>query len=249
VNDPLLVISWEEKMKETDKTTSSGVDVTFPFSVTDFAKGAREIIAAMDDLRKLASNLGNLVDRHKARAAAKDLAGLSFERGGMREPLARIAAGNWSDSDLDSLEQQLVATAEDAEKSIHGLSKYKSRLREKFGLGAPEKLDEIIKKSLDSYSKPWLRDALETLVRNARIIPDPEQVKANREYREWAEKHRAWLQTTAQNLAQKIDQLNERLIEMHDIVLPPTRPGPSHQKPSTQAETSSTKPKPTRKKS
>jgi hypothetical protein len=236
-------------MTERDKTTSSGVNVTLPFSVTDFAKGTREIIAALGDLGKLASKAGNMFDRHKARGAAQDLASLSFERGGMREPLARIAAGDWSDRDLDSLERQLVATAEQVEGSIHGLSEYKDRLREKFGLGAPAKLDEIIKRSLDSYSKPWLRDELETLVRNARIIPDPEQVKANREYREWPEKHRAWLQTTAKNLAQKIDQLNERLIEMHDMILPPTGPGPSDRKATTKTETSSTKPKTTKKKS
>jgi hypothetical protein len=187
------------------KTTSGNVEVTIPLSVTDFAKGAREVIALLRDLGKLAGSAGDLFDRHKARGAAANLAKLSFERGGMREPLQRISAGNWSDEDIDSIELQLDQTASQVQDSIDRLSKYKDRLRQKFGMRAAAKLDEIIELSVDQEdSKPWIRDGLEFLVRNARINPDSE-----------------FIQNTAQALVARIGALNEHLIEMHDMVLPP----------------------------
>jgi hypothetical protein len=90
----------------------------------------------------------------------------------MQDTLRRIASGKWSDRDIELLETQLIESAEDVENSLLKLEKYKARLRETFGLSAVKKLESIINYSLDSYSKPWIRDTIETLVRHARL---PEQ--------------------------------------------------------------------------
>jgi hypothetical protein len=213
-------------MTESEKKTDHTIEVTVPYSATDLAKATRSIIATLRDLGEFARDAGEFYDRRKARAAARHLDSLSFGRGGMRDPLARIASGDWLVEDLDSIEQQLKDTAEQIETDINELSKYRDHLREKYGKKAADKLDTITNWSNDpndsERDKPWLRDKLEMLVRNARAY-DYGRVEIRPEDRQYMEDQLKWIQDTAIWLGRKIDDLNKRIVEIHDMVLPSTK--------------------------
>ena len=154
----------------------------------------------------------------------------------MREPLRRIAAGEWSETDLDSIEAQLDETAEQVEKNIRKLKKYRDRLREKFGEDAAAKVDSVTNWSddtnADGKDKPWLRNRLENLVRNARAY-DYSRVDFPPEDREYMEDQKKWIEDTASWLASEIENLNSRITEIHNLVMPPTNPASTATAPNS----------------
>jgi hypothetical protein len=148
--------------------------IVTPGSITDFAKALREMIRALGDVRTCFDSATALYDRRKARAAAKGLATLAFEKSGMRAPLERIAAGAGTPEDIESIYEQLFQTTEEVEQSIHSIVRYKDRLRETVGLEAAFKIGEII--TGQPYSKRKIRLSIQQLISEGRK-PSPDMKK------------------------------------------------------------------------
>ena len=130
------------------KEGESGTVVAIPGSVTDFAKGLRELIACLRDLAAFLGDGGKLIAgewrAHKSHAAARNLDVLAFSPSGSRQFLERIAADSGTAEDVAGIEKKLEATAGEVEQSMRELSAYRDMLRETCGMAAGEKLDEIL---------------------------------------------------------------------------------------------------------
>jgi hypothetical protein len=105
-----------------------------PFSATDLAKAIRVMVGLAQDLLKL-------VERRRARKAAADFDALVFRPGGMAEPLARIADGTATSSDFGMLRELLHTSANEVIRSLKALTRYRSTVREQFGMNAAPSLD------------------------------------------------------------------------------------------------------------
>ena len=162
---------------------------TMPFSATDFAKALRVMLGLAQDLRKL-------VEHRRTRKAAADLDALVFRPGGMAEPVARIAAGTATPSDFSVLRQMMSASADEVRKSLKGLTRYRSTLRERFGMNAALDLDIL---------------ALEKLTLRLHIASlSDDNVRNSNEYKR-----------EARDIYQSIKAINTRLIELHDLIINP----------------------------
>ena len=136
-------------------------DVVLPGTLTDLVKVLRELMGALGDIGNFVSAGFGLYDKHHARAAARHLNALSFTRDGLREPLERLASGSGSVDDIMAIELKIAATVQEVDNSLHELSLYREPLREKYGLAAAMKLDEIIH---GPFCKEMLRKSLLALV-------------------------------------------------------------------------------------
>jgi hypothetical protein len=175
-----------------------------PGSLTDLAKGLRELIAFLRDLAEFVGD-GNKVVAGKWRArrsrvAARNLDVLSFSHSGSRQFLERIAEGSGTVEDLAGIEKMLEATASGVEQSMQELYVYRDMLRETCGMAAAEKLDEIIH---GKFGKGGLRRSLARIVEIGRDQkPLPREVVQ-----------------IASDALQNITNLNEQIGHLHDLVL------------------------------
>jgi len=181
-----------------------GISVSLPFSVEDFAKALLQVLRGVQDMGKIIGKAVDFVDRRKARGAAENLSTLAFRNGGMQETLRRIASGTWSNQDIVLLERQLLETAKEVDDSLIKLARYRGRLRENFGMGEVKKLDSITE---GFGSKRWIRDNIQALIADA-VSPYPDRDR---------------IQQTAKDLDKGIDELNQSLIDLHNMVLPPKK--------------------------
>lgn len=175
-------------------------DVTMPYSFTDMVKALHELIGLVQDMGTLVGDGIKLYDRHRAKAAAKNLSVLEFTPHGSRKYLERIAAGEGTQADFDGVAKQMTDTAEGVEDNIHKLEAYRDRFRVKNGMAAAQKLNDIV------YGPAGKRALRETLVRIADMgrRPDPplEEMKA-----------------AAVEALAMIKKLNKDLAKLHDLVL------------------------------
>jgi hypothetical protein len=132
--------------------------------------------------------------------AAGNLDRLAFAPNGMRTPLARIAAGKGSRADVEEIAKLLAETAGKVEESVLHLGAYHARVRERFGMAASSKLDEVIH---GPAGKMMIRGSLTELVEEAR--------KDNADAQH--------VQAMANQAVSLIEYLNKDLIELHDLIL------------------------------
>lgn len=179
-------------------------DVVLPGTVTDLVKGVREILGLVKDLREFAGWGIDALDKGRRRRAAKNVDGLTFGPDLTRRPLERIAAGQGTAEDYESIAVRLSESAGSVEDSVDQLEKYRDRLREEYGLAAANKLTQTIR---GEGGKMSLRFALELLVHDsndARSTPES-------------------LQDQARWILRNIDLLNTNLVELHDLIVRPPR--------------------------
>jgi len=189
-----------------DRTSAEARNVTVitPGSITDIAKAVREAIAALRDIAKLVDDGVNLFDRRKDRTAAKNLSNFIFANAGSRQHLERLSAGVGTLADIEAIGQQMADTAGEVEDSILSLQSYYDHCRERYGLAAATKLQDIM---LGPAGKRMIRYNLLEIVQAGRSEPP----------------NLGHIQSAARQALQSIDYLNSQLIELHDLLLPPRR--------------------------
>lgn len=187
-----------------ERITSEGTVVAIPGSVTDLAKGLRELIACLRDVAALIDDGGKAVAgtfrNRRSRGAARNLDTLVFSPAGSRQYLERIADGTGTRDDVAGIAAMLEATADDVERSMRDLSGYRDTLRESCGMEAANALDEII---YGKFGKDGLRRSLGRIVKigeGQRAIP-AEAVQI------------------AIGALGTIEGLNSRIAELHDQLL------------------------------
>ncbi|MBY8604162.1 hypothetical protein K7N18_04880 [Burkholderia arboris] len=179
-------------------------DIVLPGTMTDFVKAVREILGLAKDLREIAGWGIDALDKGHRRRAAKSVDGLTFGPDMTRRPLERIAAGQGTPRDYESIAVQLSESAGSVEDSVERLEKYRDKLREEYGLAAANKLTQTIR---GEGGKMSLRMALHLLVDEAndeRTAPEA-------------------LQDQARWILRNIDLLNTNLVELHDLIVKPPR--------------------------
>jgi hypothetical protein len=194
---------FQEEFMADSASNKENQAVVLPGSLTDFAKAIREIISAVRDVGAFFNDGVGLYDKHQARGAARHLNTLSFTPGGSRRHLERIAAGVGTAEDIEAIGRQMAETAGEVEASVRALAVYRETLREKHGMAAANKLDEII---YGPVGKEMLRMSLLDLVDMGRNKNTPPE----------------HIQRTAARALDVIEHLNRQLIEIHDRILPPT---------------------------
>ncbi len=180
------------------------LSIVTPGSVTDVAKAIREMMKALADLRKIAIGAADLYDQRKARRAAGNLAKLAFSKAGMRGPLERIAAGAGSPRDFEDIAARLAATADEIKDSFTALTKYKDRLRELYGLPAAMEIDAILYGP--AFGKEMIRYSLQQLVTSQNRSASADVI-----------------QREAQSILSHVEELNNHLIELHNMLVPPRK--------------------------
>jgi hypothetical protein len=136
------------------------------------------------------------VDRRRARKAAANPDTLRFRPDEMRQPLGRIASGAGSAADFEMLSAMLKVSAQNVDRSIEKLRRYQMEVREKFGMKIGMAFDDII------FDKIQIRQRLRDLT------ADEEYVKPAGD--------------SASEISKIIDKLNDDLIAIHDMILPPS---------------------------
>ena len=186
------------------KEGESSTVVAIPGSVTDFAKGLRELIACLRDLAAFLGDGGKLIAgewrAHKSHAAARNLDVLAFSPSGSRQFLERIAADSGTAEDVAGIEKKLEATAGEVEQSMQELNVYRDMLRETCGMAAARKLDQIIH---GKFGKNGLRRSLARIVEIGR-----DQKPLPREAVQ-----------IASDAQHNIANLNVQIGQLHDLVL------------------------------
>lgn len=189
---------------ESKEPETSARDVVLPGTVTDLIKAVREILGLAKDLREAAGWGIEALDKGRRRRAAKSVDGLTFGPDMTRRPLERIAAGQGTPEDYESIAVRLSESAGSVEDSVERLEKYRDRLREEYGLAAANKLTQTIR---GEGGKMSLRFALHLLVHDSkdeRSTPES-------------------LQDQARWILRNIDLLNANLVELHDLIARPPR--------------------------
>jgi hypothetical protein len=182
-------------------------DPHLPWSAPDVAKAVRESAAALTHILKVVRYTADLYDHSKARRAAGNLDKLLFAPG-MRKHLEQIADGKGSDEDIKALGRILDNTARTVLTSLRHLINYRSRFRENHGLGVTlSAFDDAIDGPVGKAGVRRL--ILELVWSTEEIPPNSEQV-----------------QQTAQTIMASIEVFHKRLIDLHDLILPPKRGRP-----------------------
>lgn len=189
---------------ESEGAKENARDVVLPGTATDLVKAVREILGLAKDLREFAGWGIEALDKGRRRRAAKSVDGLTFGPDLTRRPLERIATGQGTPEDYESIAVRLSESAGSVEDSVDRLEKYRDKLREEYGLAAANKLTQTIR---GEGGKMSLRFALELLVHDShddRSTPES-------------------LQDQAQWILRNIDLLNTNLVELHDLIAKPAR--------------------------
>lgn len=175
--------------------------VILPYSLTDIAKSIREIVAALREIGTFFGDSAEMIDRRRARTAARKMSDLSFGPGGSLGPLERISAGQGQKSDYEELRSTFDQSAEIVDEAIALLGRYRDRVREKFGMAVAQKLDQII---YGDCGKRKIRALIMQLLGSAET--------------EGADS--AYLQSEARRAVEMIETVNRQLIDLHDMILP-----------------------------
>jgi hypothetical protein len=92
-------------------------EISIPWSASDVARAVRETLATTREVVSLFRYFHGLYDGRKTKRAAASLEALGFTPDGMRQPLKRIADGDFSHDDISKLSSMLRATADRVEKT------------------------------------------------------------------------------------------------------------------------------------
>jgi hypothetical protein len=184
-------------MTNENKTDQPVQAIVLPGTFTDLAKALREAIGALRDMGSLIADGARLIDKRHSKKAARHLSALSFTPDGSRQYLERIASGQGTADDLNSIGVQMAETAGQVEDSIRSLGRFRDRLRETYGMAAALKLDEVI------YGPTGKQALRHTLLDIANV----QQVEHAQSAAQWA--------------LNIIEQLNQQLTELHDMVALP----------------------------
>ncbi|MCC7252373.1 hypothetical protein [Hyphomicrobium sp.] len=182
------------------KKAASKTEVALPYSFTDMAKAVNEAADLAERAAKWIGSGLDLYNTRKSKKAAQNLSELAFGPQGTRKHLERIASGQGTKADLAAVGAQLETTAERVEQSIGALNKYRDRLRERDGMAAMQKLDEIV---YGPVGKRALRLRLRELAEMGREQePSQDQIAA-----------------LAKDALSMIAKLNKDLASLHDSVI------------------------------
>lgn len=182
------------------KKAASKTEVTLPYSFTDMAKAVNEVADLTERAAKWIGAGLDIYNARKSKKAAQNLSELAFGPQGTRKHLERIASGQGTRDDLAAVGTQLEATAERVEQSIGALNKYRDRLRERDGMAATQKLDEIV---YGPVGKRALRQRLRELAELGRQSePSADRIAA-----------------LAKDALSMIAKLNKDLASLHDSLI------------------------------
>lgn len=181
--------------KESRETT-----VVIPLALTDFAKALRELIGAFRDAIGLGGDGLNLIRRHYAQGAATDLSGLYFHKDGFVAPLIRIHKGVSGKQDFLQIKERLAKTGLDISARSDKLQKYVTVVSEQLGYASGITLYDVISEGGDKFS---IRKNLHALIRR------------------WEADNDSDFSEDAGQLLSQIEDLNDKLIALHDQVFPP----------------------------
>ncbi len=173
--------------------------VAMPLSLTDFVKAFRELLGAFRDATGIVRDGMDLLRRRNARVAAGDLDGIAFPPGGFCHSLAIIGTGKGTAAQFDELARILNATAEDVAERIDGLRKYRDTVREQCGAAVAARLLNLLD---GPDGKFVIRYEIEGLIDMGRRGKPNTQEQAIR-------------------ILGMISEFNDKLIELHDVILPP----------------------------
>jgi hypothetical protein len=185
-------------MVDQGNRSSPSIDAIIPGSITDFAKALREIIKAMRDTAQLCSDAAEFLpfQRRKDRKAAENLSKLAFDPTGVRHQLELIATGGCSPDVQWELITKLSKNVDLIDDAIHGLSSYRSQIREKYGLELVLEFDKLTGR--DEGAKAQMRKR----IREIAYAKDALQEHRN-----------------AEAALREIDNLNKKLCSIHDKIL------------------------------
>lgn len=174
--------------------------------IVDFSSKTHKIFTALSDLGRLVKGAANLLDRKKAKRAARHLAALAFMPDGMQRPLERIAAGVGTPDDFSAISDLLDETDKKIKTAMTSLSKDSHLVRENHGMDQFMKLNRL----LHGYAgKSVIREDLTLMIeyfRDDDLLDD-----------------RDFVADTARDLLRDIKNFNNRLIKIHDTILPPSK--------------------------
>ena len=158
----------------------------------------------------------NVFSHRHARKAATSLDRLTFVE--LREPLARIAAGNGSREDIAIIDKFMTESAISIEENIDYLNSYKDTFREQFGLEMSLSYRELL------IGKSQLASTLRGSCRHFIITAstDPHHALVDE-----------YIKNFAAHLLKRIDRLNKTLASCHDAILPPKQKIPKAKRSST----------------
>lgn len=128
----------------TEEPAGQHTTIAIPGSLTDIAT-ALEKLARIFGLGTAA--IGKwlaVLDHYKADHAAGSIAQMRLRPGGVRSVVERISNGQFDQQDVVELRQMLAASQNDIEACIERLSAYGPTVRRKFGIGASDKVDDLI---------------------------------------------------------------------------------------------------------
>lgn len=178
--------------------------VVLPGTFTDAVKGLRELVGLLRDLGALVNDGASFVAgahaQRQVHVAARNLDALSFSPDGTRRFLERLVAGEGCPEDIAGIEAKLEATAAAVVESAQELRRYRELVRTRCGGYAALKLDEIVS---GRAGKDGLRQKLRSLVEagkgHTHIPPE--------------------IHGIAREILREILILNQKIAELHDVVL------------------------------
>jgi hypothetical protein len=174
--------------------------VSLPGSLADIAKALRELIGVFTDVAPLVDRGLRYTARKKSRSAAGRIDNLRFRPDGFRRPLRAIASGSFTHSQISELRTQLFDTEKVVGESIAALEKYRTTIRETYGMAMADKLDDLL---IGFTGKDYIRYLIRELISDADSNIDD----------------RDSLSRQASYLLGLIDDLNTGLAELHDMVV------------------------------
>jgi transcriptional regulator with XRE-family HTH domain len=179
--------------------------IVLPLSLTDLVQSLRELIGLTKDLADVVGDVSHGIGSHRRSKAASLLGNLGFGPRGSKGILAKLAAGNGSQADLEQLKKMLAATDSEIESAIAKLAEYGPFLEKEVGLGAKWELDDLI-----HQAQPPIDDGFAGKIRLRREI----KALSEMPYDENPEKVRAH----AQELSLAIRRFNETLLELYERI-------------------------------
>jgi hypothetical protein len=161
-------------------------------TLSELSKIARDAIAVADAL-------WGIGQRRKDRRAAKNLYGIAFKPGGMRDLLQKISDGEATQETFDALEQLFNSSEASVKRHIDALKIYSDIFRERFGFDASIALEKGIS---FKYSLRVFIGSLIDKYRSSGFVAS-----------------RLFAADLAGELVRDIEDLNDYLSNVHDRIL------------------------------
>jgi len=143
------------------------------------------------------------VKRHRAKKAADNVDALHFPPTGFRRPLEKIASGQSSVADVDALDSFYRDTSPSVANAVHALKAYRDVVRKQCGARASAKLEQLLDGPDGKFSIRYYIQNLVEMIRCGRYSD-------------------ADVQALARTILTMIDEFNDKLIDLHDMIFPPT---------------------------